>query len=137
MKINDFYTNEEYVNDVLNFYCEDSIQQYFEQTAEDEVHARKIARHRDSRLCSFIDLLMKDDCLSMLVDSVEEAIDNEPNGKHLILVKEEDSLMAFPETFESWTLVDTYSLEKEDYSAISDAYQAPYKKYLAAHYINN
>ena len=137
MNINENISNNDVILDILRFYAEDAVHQIIEQRVEDEGTAKYFAKFRDARLCEMIDRLMEDDCLSIKADSLEEVLFNEPNGTHLIVVADEDSSMRFLETFDSWTLVDTYELPKEEYSAIKDAYGHTPKKLFAAHYTNN
>lgn len=137
MNINELTSNKDLIEDTLRFYIEDQVHQKIEERVDDEATARYFARFRDSRLCALVDRLMEDDCLSIKADSLDEVLFNEPNGTHLIVVSEEDSSMRFLETFGSWTLVDTYELQKEEYDAIKDAYGHTPNKHFAAHYINS
>lgn len=121
MQITDRFTNEEICLDIIRFYVEDSIHEKRQLATEDKKLARSIERHRDERLIKLLEELMEDSVLPLRVDTIEQAIHNQPDGNFFVAVV--DARYSNNEfTHHAWEQVESFTLNEAEYENILNAY---------------
>ena len=121
MQITDRYTNEEICNDIIRFYIEDSIHEKRQLATEDKKLARAVEKHRDERLISFLADLDELHLLPLRVNTIEQAIHNQPDGDFFVAVV--DARYSNNEfTHHAWEQVESFTLDQAEYEQILNAY---------------
>lgn len=121
MQITDNYTNEQICNDIIRFYIEDSIHESRQLATEDKKLARAVEKHRDERLISFLADLDELHLLPLRVDTIEQAIHNQPDGDFFVAVV--DARYSNNEfTHPAWEQVESFTLNQAEYEQILNAY---------------
>lgn len=123
MQITNKCTNEEICHDIIRFYVEDSIHEERQNDAsiENERLARAVEKHRDERLINFITDLDQYSLLPMRVDTIDTAINNQPDGDYFVAVV--DARYSNNEFINpTWEEVDSYTLSNAEYDRILNAY---------------
>lgn len=121
MQITDRFTNEEICLDIIRFYVEDSIHEKRQLATEDKKLARSIEKHRDERLIKLLEELMEDSVLPLRVDTIEQAIHNQPDGNFFVAVV--DARYSNNEfTHHAWEQVESFTLNEAEYENILNAY---------------
>jgi hypothetical protein len=123
MQITNKCTNEEICHDIIRFYVEDSIHEERQNDAsiENERLARSVEKHRDERLINFITDLDQYSLLPMRVDTIDTAINNQPDGDYFVAVVDARySNNEFKNP--TWEEVDSYTLSNAEYDRILNAY---------------
>ena len=123
MQITERFTNEEICFDIIRFYVEDAIHEDRQNKAsvDNPKLARAVEKHRDDRLISFLEDLSQYHLLPMRVDTIETAINNQPDGDYFVAVVDarySDNEFTHPE----WEMIDSYTLNPYEYETILNAY---------------